>query len=99
LLRFLSISGLFVTVALVYNGGLQGTGDTRSPLFITLISQMIVPIGLCGALQSLRGLQPNEVWLAIVLGHATRAALSFLRFRQGKWTEIKVDIATKMRSH
>ncbi len=99
LLRFLSLSGLFVTVALVYNGGLQGTGDTRSPLFITLISQIVIPIGLCSTLQTLRGLQPNEVWLAIVLGHATRAALSFLRFRQGKWAEIQVDITSKMRSH
>jgi hypothetical protein len=31
LLRVLSVSGLFVTVALTYTGGLQGTGDTRSP--------------------------------------------------------------------
>ena len=31
LLRYLSVSGLFITVALTYTGGLQGTGDTRSP--------------------------------------------------------------------
>src|SRR5207244_8774724 len=30
LLSFLSVSGLFVTVALTYTGGLQGTGGTRS---------------------------------------------------------------------
>ncbi len=46
LLRFLSVSGLFVTVALTYTGGLQGTGDTRSPLVITLISQVLVPLGI-----------------------------------------------------
>ena len=46
LLRFLSVSGLFITVALTYTGGLQGTGDTRSPLFITLISQVLVPLGI-----------------------------------------------------
>ena len=32
LLRVLGVSGLFITVALTYTGGLQGTGDTRSPL-------------------------------------------------------------------
>ena len=32
LLRVLSVSGLFITVALAYTGGLQGTGDTKSPL-------------------------------------------------------------------
>jgi len=29
LLRVLSVSGLFITVALTYTGGLQGTGDTK----------------------------------------------------------------------
>jgi Na+-driven multidrug efflux pump len=92
LLRYLSISGLFVTVALVYTGGLQGSGDTRSPLYITLISQLVIPLGLCSVLQSTRGLRPSEVWLAIVIGHATRCVLSMLRFRQGKWRAIKVEI-------
>jgi Na+-driven multidrug efflux pump len=32
LLRYLSLSGLFITMAFVYTGGLQGAGDTRSPL-------------------------------------------------------------------
>lgn len=92
LLRYLSLSGLFVTVALVYNGALQGTGDTRSPLFITLLSQFALPIGLCSVIQNLRPLQPSDVWLAIVLGHATRALFSFLRFRQEKWRTIKVEV-------
>ena len=32
LLRYLSVSGLFITVALAYTGGLQGSGDTTEPL-------------------------------------------------------------------
>ena len=43
-------------------------------------------------LQSFRQLQPGDIWLAILLGHFTRCALSFLRFRQGKWRQIKVDL-------
>lgn len=92
LLRYLSVSGLFVTVALSYTGGLQGTGDTRSPLFISIVSQIVVPIGLCTWLQATRGLQPADIWIAIVLGHVTRASLSVIRFRQGKWRHIEVDI-------
>jgi putative MATE family efflux protein len=92
LLRFLSVSGLFITVALSYTGGLQGTGDTRSPLYISIIAQIVVPIGICTALQAIRGLQPADIWTAIVLGHLTRAALSVARFRQGKWRYIAVDI-------
>jgi putative MATE family efflux protein len=92
LLAYLAVSGLFVTVALTYTGGLQGTGDTKGPLYISMASQVFVPIGFCAALQATRGLQASDIWLAIVIGHFTRGALSVLRFRQGKWREIAVDI-------
>jgi putative MATE family efflux protein len=92
LLAFLSVSGLFVSVALAYTGGLQGTGDTRSPLYISIVSQLIVPLGLCAAFDAARGLRPADIWLAIVLGHATRCALSVLRFRQGRWRGIRVEL-------
>ncbi len=92
LLAYLAVSGLFVTVALTYTGALQGTGDTQSPLYISIVSQVVVPIGLCAWLSAARGLQPEDIWLAIVLGHVTRAVLSVVRFRQEKWREIAVDI-------
>jgi putative MATE family efflux protein len=92
LLRYLALSGFFISAALTFTGGLQGTGDTKSPLFITLVSQVAIPIGLCTVLQSMRQLQPGDIWLAILLGHFTRCALSFLRFRQGKWRSIKVEL-------
>lgn len=92
LLRYLSVSGFFVTVALSYTGGLQGTGDTRSPLYISIASQIVVPIGYCALFQATRGLQPHDIWTAIVLGHLTRAALSVFRFRQGRWRHISVGI-------
>ena len=92
LLAYLSISGLFVTDALAYTGGLQGTGDTRSPLYISLVSQIAVPIGMCSVIQAVRGLQPGDIWLAILLGHVTRSVLSIIRFRQGKWRHIEVGI-------
>jgi putative MATE family efflux protein len=94
LLRFLSVSGLFIAVALTYTGGLQGTGDTRSPLYISIVSQIVVPLGLCAALQATRGLHATDIWGAILLGHMTRCGLSILRFRQGRWRDIRVDIDT-----
>jgi len=92
LLRFLSVSGFFITVALAYTGGLQGTGDTRSPFYISLVSQLAVPLGGLALLQTVRPLQPTDIWTAIVLGHMTRCGLSVLRFRQGKWRDIRVEV-------
>ena len=92
LLRVLSVSGLLVAVALTYTGGLQGTGDTKSPLYISIVSQIIVPLGICLAIQQLATLDPIDIWIAILIGHATRCVLSVLRFNQGMWRHIAVDL-------
>jgi putative MATE family efflux protein len=92
LLGYLAVSGLFITVALSYTGGLQGTGDTRSPLYISIISQIAIPLGLCTMIEASRPLAPGDIWMAIVLGHLTRCVLSVARFRQQKWRSIAVDI-------
>jgi putative MATE family efflux protein len=92
LLRVLSVSGLLVAVALTYTGGLQGTGDTKSPLYISIVSQVVVPLGICFVIQQVGTLDPLDIWVAILVGHATRCLLSVLRFNQGKWRGISVDI-------
>jgi putative MATE family efflux protein len=94
LLRVLSVSGLFIAVALTYTGGLQGTGDTRSPLYISIVSQIAVPLGICFVIQRTGTLEPMHIWIAILVGHVTRCALSMLRFAQGRWRGIAVDIAS-----
>ena len=92
LLRILSVSGLLIATALTYTGGLQGTGDTKSPLYISIVSQIIVPLGICFVIQRTGQLDPIDIWIAILVGHATRCLLSVVRFNQGKWRGIAVDI-------
>ncbi len=92
LLRVLSVSGIFIAVALTYTGGLQGTGDTRSPLYISIVSQIVIPLGICFVIQQTGHLDAIDIWVAILIGHFTRSALSVLRFNQGKWRRIVVDI-------
>jgi len=92
LLRVLSVSGLLIATALTYTGGLQGTGDTKSPMYISIVSQIIVPLGICFVIQRTSTLDPIDIWIAILVGHATRCALSVLRFNQGRWRNIAVNI-------
>ncbi len=92
LLRVLSVSGIFIATALAYTGGLQGTGDTKSPLYISIVSQVIIPLGICFTIQRTGTLEPMHIWLAILTGHFTRSMLGMLRFRQGKWRNIKVKV-------
>lgn len=92
LLMFLALSGVFLTTALSYTGALQGTGDTRSPMYISFFSQLILPISICAALEAFHGLGSRDIWLAIVAGHFMRGLLSVLRFHQGKWEGIEVRL-------
>jgi putative MATE family efflux protein len=92
LLAYLSVSGLFITVALTFTGGLQGTGDTRSPLYISLVSQFALPIGFLTFMQARGPLEPHHIWLAIVMGHFLRSALSVWRFEQGAWKKIQLGL-------
>lgn len=94
LLRILSLSGILVSVALTYTGGLQGSGDTKSPLFISIISQVVIPLGICFIIQQTSKLEAWHIWLAILVGHTTRCILSVWRFHQGKWRDIKIDLET-----
>ncbi len=94
LLRYLSVSGLFVTVALAYTGGLQGTGDTKSPMYISFISQIVLPLGICFVLREMNALDPADIWLAIVIGHVTRATLSVGVFRRERWRDIEVVVGS-----
>jgi putative MATE family efflux protein len=95
LLRVLSVSGLFIAVALTYTGGLQGTGDTKSPLYISIVSQVVIPLGACFVIKTFWHLDAVDIWFAILAGHVVRCALSVTRFNQGKWRNIKVDIGQR----
>jgi putative MATE family efflux protein len=94
LLHVLAFSGLFISVALTYTGGLQGSGDTKSPLYISIASQVIIPLGICLVIRQITPLEPIHIWAAILIGHMTRCGLSIFRFLQGKWRTIAVDIET-----
>jgi Na+-driven multidrug efflux pump len=92
LMRYLAVSGLFITVALAYTGGLQGTGDTKSPMFISFVSQLFLPLSMCFLIQTFSTLDPGDIWLAIVLGHVTRATLSVSVFKRERWRDIRVVV-------
>ena len=94
LLSYLAVSGLFITVALAFTGGLQGTGDTKSPLYISIVSQIAIPLGMCFLIKTFSTLDPADIWLAIVLGHLTRATLSVIVFKRERWRHIQVEIGS-----
>lgn len=98
LLRWLALSGLFITTALTFTGGLTGTGDTKGPLYISIIAQVVLPIGMLEVLSRTTTLASHHIWMAIVIGHFTRASLTVWRFKLGKWRDIRIETASSTRT-
>jgi len=92
LLHYLSVSGVLLAVGLALTGGLQGAGETKIPMYIAFISQILVLLGFCAVLHALDALTPSRVWFALLLGHATRLVLTYLVFRTEDWMHKVVEI-------
>lgn len=92
LLRYLALSGIFVVIGLAYTGGLQGAGDTWSPMIAAFISQIIVLLGICLIFQHRGTLTTDIIWAAILTSHFVRLLFTFTLFRLEKWRHIKVEI-------
>jgi hypothetical protein len=47
----------------------------KSPLYISIVSQIVVPLGICCVIRQTGKLDPIDIWLAILFGqrYAVRA--------------------------
>jgi Na+-driven multidrug efflux pump len=100
LLRIAAFAMPAMSLAMVLSGALRGAGDTRWPLFITLIGFLLIRIP--GALWLMR--EPRQLpgisaalptgvqgaWLASVVDLFVRAILFVWRFRHGGWKRTRV---------
>jgi len=94
LLHFLTFSGVFVVVMLAFTGGLQGAGDTRNPMYIAFVTQIVILLGFCLVFQLADRLTSSVIWTAILVAHATRFVLTYIVFSRGNWRKIKVTFDT-----
>jgi len=93
LLRYLAVSGLFLSCALAFTGGMQGAGDTVTPMIIAILTQILLLIGLVATYDYLGVLTANKVWGAILISHTARLGLTYAAFQWGKrWRRMQVGV-------
>lgn len=92
LLRTLSFSGFFLATALAFTGGLQGAGETKMPMYIAFLTQIVILLGICQGLVWMNALTAQRLWLAILVCHFARHVMTHAVFRRGKWVHIKVEL-------
>ena len=84
-IRLLSVGQFCFMLSCVLESAQAGAGDTSSPMVINLIALFLIQVPLAYLLSRPAGLGVSGIWLALVLGWASQAALMLLRFRQGRW--------------
>lgn len=100
LIRYLCLTEVFFAYAMVLIGAMQGAGDTKRPMWITVVSLWLlrVPMAFLFALPPEKlqllglglALGAPGAWIAMSASQAIQGMLSMWLFKQGKWKEAKV---------
>ena len=77
-------------VIFALGGALRGAGDTRFPLFVSLLNWFIVRLPLAYALAFPLGLGLTGIWLGVTVDYFVRAVMLAWRFRSGAWARVRV---------
>ena len=88
--RIIILVVVFQVSQVIYMGCLRGAGDTGYTAMASIISVTIIRTAfsyLCGYTL---GLGINGVWMGILADQVSRFFFGSIRFKQGKWTKIKI---------
>lgn len=89
-LKINALSEPFLAVAMVLMGAMQGAGDTKVNMWISLFCNWIVRLPVAWYLALNLNLGTNGVWIAMATSVTVCAFLCAARYRSGKWLKVKV---------
>ena len=77
-------------MSMIFNGALQGAGDTRVPMWITIFTQWFIRLPLSWFLAITCTLGPLGVWIAMSLSSAISGLLNLWRYQSRAWERLKL---------
>ncbi len=89
-LRMMGLVQLPSLMSGVWNGALRGAGDTRAPMYIGGIGIWGIRLPLSFVFGKWMGMGVTGVWLAMTIDLVVRFLLSLIRYRAGRWQEIRL---------
>jgi Na+-driven multidrug efflux pump len=75
-------------VSIILSFALNGAGDTKKPMYATLISMVLIQIPLAYYLPQYTGLGITGIWIAVITGIIVQAVLLTMMYRSGSWKRI-----------
>ena len=88
--RLLAMLQPFLVASIVYVGALRGAGDTRYPLFVTIVGTILIrlPVGYYFGIVRDGGLL--GAWMGMFADNTWRALAAAARYARGHWLKTRV---------
>lgn len=90
IMRVIILVVVFQIIQVIYMGCLRGAGDTFYTAAASMISVTIIRTAVSYLCGYTLGLGIIGIWLGVLGDQVSRFIFASLRFRAGKWTEIKI---------
>jgi putative MATE family efflux protein len=88
--RIIIVVVVFQVSQVIYMGCLRGAGDTGYTALASIISVTVIRTAFSYVFGYTLGLGINGVWMGILADQVSRFIFGSVRFKQGKWTKIKI---------
>ena len=88
--RIIIIVVIFQVSQVIYMGCLRGAGDTGFTALASIISVTVIRTAFSYMFGYILGFGINGVWMGILADQVSRFIFGTVRFKQGKWTKIKI---------
>lgn len=90
IMKIIALIQPFQASAFAYSGGLRGAGDTVSTLIVTMIGVIFIRLITAYILINIVGMGLEGAWLAMLFDQIVRWIGIILRYKTGKWKNIKL---------
>ena len=90
LLYFCGFVVFFLNIQVVYSGALRGAGDTKFPVYVAIVSVLLIRLTLAYVAVTWLSMGVYGIWTATLVDQAIRYFLMRFRYKSGRW-EKRVD--------
>ena len=90
IMRILGIAQIPQALSFAIGGSLRGAGDTKKVLYISVLGNFVIRLGLTWLFIMVFQLGLWSVYLAVIIDWSVRSLLLSNRFKRGEWKNIKV---------
>ena len=101
MIRVLAVGYICIAVTQVLGGVMRGSGDTVTPMWITMISTIALRIPTAYGIAWLTRCaeypngRPEAIYISLLISWSLGALISFIVFRRGKWREKAMKVAAQ----